>query len=173
MMRKVINGERVMHSKIIEHARKEGLLGHNDRYPHIPEIMAEGKTAREKIFQDLVKEEDGRNPICWLVWGAYAGIGAVYHWKVDWNGLKSKGVAETLLEPRGSFAMDEYVLDSIGIPFDSSDGKILNQEICNLAMWAFIEFLDDASREVAMSIAVETMQAMYIFGMVYEMENLE
>lgn len=68
--------------------------------------------------------------------------------------------------------MDEYVLDSIGIPFDSSDGKILNQEICNLAMWAFIEFLDDASREVAMSIAVETMQAMYIFGMVYEMEKL-
>lgn len=104
--------------------------------------------------------------------GAYAGMGTVYHWNVDWNGLKSKGVAETLLEPRGSFAMDEYVLNSIGIPFDSSEGKVLSQDIYNLAMWTFIEFMKDASREVAMPIAMEAMQAMYLLGMVYEMERL-
>lgn len=104
--------------------------------------------------------------------GAYAGMGTVYHWNVDWNGLKSKSVAETLLEPRGSFVMDEYVLDSIGIPFDSSEGKVLSQDIYNLAMWTFIEFMKKAPREVAMPIAMEAMQAMYLFSMVYEMERL-
>lgn len=103
---------------------------------------------------------------------AHMQVWDVYHWNVDWNGLKSKGVAETLLEPRGSFAMDEYVLDSIGIPFDSSEGKVLSQDIYNLSMWTFIEFMKEAPREVAMPIAMEAIQAMYLFGMVYEMKRL-
>lgn len=68
--------------------------------------------------------------------------------------------------------MDEYVLNSIGIPFDSSEGKVLSQDIYNLSMWTFIEFMKEAPREVAMPIAMEAMQAMCLFGMVYEMERL-
>ena len=39
-------------------------------------------------------------------------------------------------------------------------------------MWTFIEFMKEAPREVAMPIAMETIQAMYLFGMVYEMKRL-
>jgi len=158
--------------KIIDHAREDGLLPHNDHFQNIPEIMTEAKRTCHLIFQDMIKEEDGRNPTLWLAWGAYAGMGAVWHWQIDWNNLKYKGVAETLLEPRGSFAMDEYVLDAIGIPFDSPEGKKLGQDIYNLAMWTFIEFMKDSSKDLAIKVALEAMQSMYLFGMVYEMERL-
>lgn len=161
-----------MAAKIVAHARKTGILGHNNNFPHIPEIMAEGKYACQEIFNDLIKDPDGRRPDIWLAWGAYAGMGAVYHWNIDWDGLKRKGVAATLLEPRGSFAMDEYVVDTIGIGFETDEGKSFTQSIYNLTMWAIEEFFIDPEELNAMQNAMETMQAMYLFGMVYQMERL-
>ncbi len=158
--------------KIISHARKSGILGQNDHFPNIPEIMAEGKYACQKIFRDLIKDENGRSPDLWLAWGAYAGMGAVYHWNIDWDSLQKKGVAETLLEPRGSFAMDEYVVDSIGIGFDTAEGKTFTQGVYNLSMWAISQFFPGPNAQNAIQIAMETMQAMYLFGMVCEMERL-
>ena len=86
--------------------------------------------------------------------------------------LKEKGIAETLLEPRGAFAMDEYVIDSIGIGFETEEGKKLAQEVFNLSMWTLVEFFGGCSAEILMRIALEAMQSMYMFGMVYEMERL-
>ena len=158
--------------KIIAQARKSGILGQNNNFPNIPEIMAEGKYACQKIFKDLVKDEGGRTPDIWMAWGAYAGMGAVYHWDIDWDSLKAKGVAETLLEPRGSFAMDEYVVDSIGIGFDTAEGKKFTQGVYNLSMWAIDQFFPDPKDPNAMQAVMETMQAMYLFGMVCEMERI-
>ena len=99
-------------------------------------------------------------------------MGAVYHWHIDWNGLSKKGIAETLLEPRGAYAMDEYVIDTIGIGFESEEGKKLSKDVSILSMWALMEFSNDSSGEILMRIALEAMQSMYMFGMVYEMERL-
>lgn len=62
--------------KIIAHARKTGLLGQNEHFPHIPEIMAESKYVCPTIFKELNKLKDGRRPDIWLAWGAYAGMGS-------------------------------------------------------------------------------------------------
>lgn len=174
---KTIKRESVMNMalKIIAHARSIGLLKPNDNFPHIPEIMVECKSVCIKVFQSIVDDGDnnGKNPVVWLAWGAYAGMGAVSHWNLDWDALKTKGIAETLLEPRGSFAMDEYVLDSIGIPFETDEGKTLGENIFDLAIWSFNEFTKGASEgSDIVSISMEIMQSMYLFGMVFEMENL-
>lgn len=158
--------------KIIDQARKDGTMGDNNKMPNIPEIMAQSKTVCSTILKDLMNSKEGNRPDIWLAWGAYAGMGAVQHWHLDWDTLRDKGIAETLLEPRGSFAMDEYVLDIIGIGYETEEGKVFQQNIYNLAMWSFSKFLMDKSGGQMMESAFETMQAMYIFGMVLQMERL-
>ena len=68
--------------------------------------------------------------------------------------------------------MDEYVVDSIGIGFKTEEGKKLEQEVLGLSMWTLAEFFSDCSVEILMRIALEAMQSMYMFGMIYEMERL-
>lgn len=159
-------------SQIITRASEIGLLESGDAFPNIPEIVVAGKTVCRKILLDLVKQEDGRNPNIWLAWGAYAGMGAVYHWNINWSNLKFKGIAETLLEPRGSFAMDEYVIDSIGWGFDTEKGKALSLAVYELSIWVLKNFLSKNRDEEPMNAALESMYAMYLFGMVFEMEQL-
>ena len=161
-----------MFMKILQQAREMELLPTRDHFQQIPEIISQAKPVCQAIFKEMIKLENGRNPSLWLAWGAYAGMGAVYHWHINWNGLKEKGIAETLLEPRGAFAMDEYVIDSIGIGFETEEGKKLAQEVFNLSMWTLVEFFGGCSAEILMRIALEAMQSMYMFGMVYEMERL-
>lgn len=161
-----------MAMKIVKQARETGILGANDHLPNIPEIMVEAKRTCSVIIRDMIKDEDGKDPVLWLAWGAYAGIGAVWHWQIDWDNLKNKGIPETLLKPRGSFAMDEYVIDSIGIGFETPEGEEFTKKIYGLSMWAFGEFMVEAKGQAAIQIAHETAQAMYIFGMVLEMERL-
>lgn len=159
---------------ILTKARGFGLVGPNDKFPNIPEIMAGGREACMKVFKDLVDcgEEEGKRPNVWFAWAAYTGMGAVYHWHVDWNALKTKGIAETMLEPRGSFALDEYVIDTIGIGFESEDGQEFSKHIYYLSMWAFNEFLPEKADDESVKVAFDVMYAMYLFGMVLEMERL-
>lgn len=157
---------------IISTSRRYGVLGENDNFPNIPELMVESKSICSKILEEMCKNEDGRDPVLWLAWSAYAGMGSVYHWQIDWFHLKLKGIAETLLEPRGLYCMDEYVLDTIGIEFDSEEGQQFSQKIFDISMWVFQDHLEKAPRGNAMEVALEAMQAMFIFGMVYEMERL-
>ena len=161
-----------MVQKIVAHAREIGLLPPNDHLQFIPELYTEAKPVCKKVFDEVVKLKDGQHLWTWLSWGAYAGMGAVLHWHLDWDKLKTKGIAETLLEPRGAFAMDEYVIDAIGIGFESSEGQKLSKDIFNLAMWACLKFIEDPSKRESVKIAFEAMQSMYMFGMAYEMERL-
>ena len=82
--------------KLITHAREINILSENDHLPTIPELMVESKNVCVTILQELMKNEY-LPAITWILWGGYAGIGAVHHWHVDWDGLKRKGIAETLL----------------------------------------------------------------------------
>ena len=158
--------------KIIEHAQEVGLLSNNKQLHFIPELFKEAKPVCRKVFDETIKLEDGRHIWTWLSWGAYAGMGAVIHWHISWNKLKEKGIAETLLEPRGAFAMDEYVIDTIGLGFETDEGKKLSKDIFDLSMWACMKFIQDPSKKESAQIVFEAMQAMYIFGMRYEMERL-
>ncbi len=158
--------------KIVNHARETGLLPQNDHLQHIPELLTEAKPVCRKVFQELIKDEDGRRIWTWMCWGAYDGMGAVLHWHLDWDTLRTKGIAETLLEPRGVDEMDEDVIDSIGIGFETPEGQKLCKDVYDLSMWACIQFVPNSSEDDAVQMMHETMQSMYIFGMVYEMERL-
>ena len=68
--------------------------------------------------------------------------------------------------------MDEYVIDSIGIGFETPEGKKLVQDVSDLSFWACNQFVPNSSKDEAVHMMHETMQSMYIFGMVYEMERL-
>lgn len=162
-----------MFVKIVEHAREINLLGPNSGIPNIPEIVAYRKVTCQKILLDLIGKTQCKDPVIWVEWGAYAGMGAVALWNTDWNSLKAKGIAETLLEPRGSEAMDEYVHELIGIPFESEEGKELIEVMYTLACWTLAEYGAGAKRDEIRTLLPEIMQAMYLFGMVYEMERLD
>lgn len=163
-----------MLTSILTKARDIELIGSNDKFPNIPEVMAGGREACAKIFNDLVDcgEEEGRRPNSWFAWAAYTGMGAVYHWHMDWNALKAKGIAETMLEPRGSFALDEYVVDTIGIGYESEEGKEFASRIYYLSVWAFREFFPEEANEESAKVAFDVMYAMFLFGMVLEMDRL-
>ena len=132
---------------IVEHARETGLLGPNSNVPNIPEIVAYRKITCQKVLIDLINNAKCSKPDVWAAWGAYAGMGAVALWNKDWESLKNKGIAETLLEPRGSEEMDEFVHELIGIPFDSEDGKNLVGQIYNLAFWTLAKYGKDVKKE--------------------------
>lgn len=161
---------------IVNKAREMKILAPNDKMPNIPEIMAEKKRTCSIILEELIelgkKEVSARNPITWFMWAMYAGMGAVYHWNINWNDLKAKGIPETLLEPRGVFEMDEYVMDIIGIGFNSEEYKELNPKLMALAMMMSSEKLNPSKNDITRDDILEFMQAMYIFGMVFEMERL-
>ena len=161
-----------MATKIIAVAREHGILADNDNTPFIPEILIEAKKTCQFILNELIDLEDGKNPHIWMMWGAYAGMGAVYHWHTDWDALKKKGIAETLLEPRGAFAMDEYVIDAIGLGWNTEAGKECNGNVGFLAACALAEFMEGIDKTNFPQAVQELMQSMYIFGMVYEMERI-
>lgn len=161
---------------IVLQARKMNILAQNDKMPNIPEIMAEKKRTCIVLMQELMeegkKDKNALKPITWFTWSMYAGMGAVYHWHTDWDALKAKGIPETLLEPRGVFAMDEYVMDAIGIGFDSAEHKEIHPKLVALTMMMASEKLNPSESEITHDDILEFMQAMYIFGMVFEMERL-
>lgn len=69
--------------------------------------------------------------------------------------------------------MDEYVVDSIGIGFNSPEGEALTQQIMSLSLWALEEFSKGTDQaDKSMEMVLELMSAMYIFGMVYQMERI-
>jgi tetratricopeptide (TPR) repeat protein len=159
-----------MSIKIIAQAKKLGILGQNDKYPNIPEIMALSKVTCKKIFSELIKIEDSKsNPLIWYSWAAFAGMGAVHFWNIDWDVLKNKGIAETLLEPRGVDEMDEFVVDAIGIGFETPEGKKFVENIYILTTLTIADFFNEND---TIENVLELMSAMYLFGMVYQMERL-
>ena len=160
----------------IKLVQKYDLLKPNDKMPTIPEILVEKNRTclalREALLELGKTNKDALYPTVWFLWPIYAGMGAVYHWHTNWPELKKKGIPETLLEPRGVFAMDEYVLDLIGIKFDSEQGKEYNKKLSALATVFASKRVDISPNMYHDSQTLEFMQAMYILGMVMEMERL-
>lgn len=165
-----------MATDAIKTAQKFGILAQNDKIPTIPEILVEKNRTCQALRDALLElgktNRDALFPTVWFLWPIYAGIGAVYHWHVNWPELQKKGIPETLLEPRGVFAMDEYVLDIIGIKFDSEKGKEYNKKLSALAVMLASDRVEIGPNFYHDSRTLEFMQAMYVMGMVIEMERL-
>ena len=161
---------------IMKLAQNMHLIKFRDEIHFIPEIASEKNHCCQVLRQELIKigktEKNALKPTVWCLWSIYAGLGATFHWQHNWSELKIKGVPETLIEPRGIFAMDEYVLDFIGYGFSSKKGKELSNQLTTLVI-AFI--MDRIKLDISFYTDDQTkhlMQAMYIFGMALGIEIL-
>ncbi len=160
--------------KLLEDGRKAGFIQSNG-FPNIPEIMAEAERTCKKVM-DGIWDYCTKNPNAdWgflsLVFSAYAGMGAVYHWNLDWPSLASTGIYETLTKERGLFAMDEYVMDSIGMPHQGNNAQQLTSYLKKLVVLCISEISGTQKKQNKDTILIAS-KAMFAFGMVFEMNRL-
>ena len=158
--------------EIIAHSRNDKTLGENDKLPHIPEIMVEAKNVCQTLYKEIAKTELKNKLYTLLSTSMFAGIGAVHYWNEDWNSLKRKGIAETLIEPRGALSIGETVLEATDINLNYYTKKIKRLLLEGNVGWTIKEFFKNADETVSEQMAIEAMQALYIYGMVYQMEKL-
>ncbi len=166
----------VLAEKLLQSGRQKGYI-QSDGFPQIPELLVCAEPTCLKILNakaDYEKKhpETGNKGIsAFYAWSAFAGMGAVYHWNEDWDALSKAGIYETMTKERGFFAMDEYVLDTIGIPFGSDQCNEFLRFIFELTM----ECMGHISKE-KLEVGIDTLlygaKAMYAFGMVFEMNRL-
>ena len=107
--------------KLLQYGIKEEFIQNTDEVPSIPEIMIQAKSVSGEIHTHLLrlnKKEFFLDPLNYMMtslgWSAYAGMGSTYHWHLNREELKAKGIYETLTAERGLDCMDEYVTDIIG-----------------------------------------------------------
>lgn len=106
-----------------------------------------------------------------LIWSAYAGIGAVYHWNKNWNELQATGLFEILTRERGISEMDEYVLDCINMPFGSGKQKKFTQFLYSQNFLS-LSLLTPDEEEDPLELLMCAAKAMFVFGMAFEMNRL-
>ncbi len=91
----------------------------------------------------------------------YAGIGAVYFWDQDSDELEENGIFETLTEPNGLMEMDEFIVEEIGLPFQSSEEQKLRKHLNDNInrMYDIIGKSSDQKKQ-----AIECLHALYLYG---------
>lgn len=153
--------------------RKDGYIL-SEGLTHIPELVAPCTDVCVRLIEEIneygKEHPNARATNLMMAWCAFAGIGAVYHWHTNWNALSQKGIFETLTEERGVFAMDEYVLDLIGKSHDSAAGKDFTAHIMNMAECAVFRLATKGN--LSFENILNTAKAMYLYGMVMEMNAL-
>lgn len=161
-------------AELLAIGRKEGQVV-SDGLPFIPEILNMCVETCLKLFEEIQeygKTDPKANTLrLSLAWSAFAGMGAVYHWHTDWNTLSQNGLFETLTKERGVYEMDEYVLDIIGIQHDDFHGKMTSHFIMELANKC-ISILEEKFDAPSLDALVEAAKAMFMYGMVFEMNRL-
>lgn len=159
--------------KLLEKGREAGFI-QSEGLTHIPEVMIQSKPVCEKIMRDLLPHymnDMVSGASIMLAWSAYAGMGAVYHWHVDWATLQKNGIFETLSGARGLEEMDEYVMDSIGLKFGTPEEKEVTEFLRTLS-YDCIAFSVAPAGKNLMDALHKACSAMYNFGMVFEMNRL-
>ena len=164
-------------TEFINLSRVMGLLQElpKDHFPHIPELIVQREEVCHDVLNDMFshKEESHcMNPVTWIDWAIYAGIGAVWHWNEDWDSLKKKGIFQTLCEPRGSFYMDEYVMDSVGKKYDSDEEKELRNALHSISQFGYVKYVSEVKKKDMVPAILETMKAGFMWGMIYQMNEL-
>lgn len=147
----------------------------SDGLPHIPELLVRSEEVIKQIIPEIIEygktDPDANVVRLTLAWSAFAGLGATYHWHINWNDLSHNGIFETLTKERGVYEMDEYVLDTIGIEYNSEEGKDLHRHLfaaANVCIAAII----GKNAPLSLENIVEASKAMFMYGMVVEMNRL-
>lgn len=160
--------------ELLNIGRKEGFIRSED-IAYIPELLTLSADVCLKLCHDINEYGKEHPEIDTLStsfqWCAYAGMGAVFHWNLNWDDLAKKGIYETLTEERGVYEMDEYVLDTIGIGYDSPEGEILLRHIIDIADRC-IDIIAIDNGEISSEIVINAIKAMFIYGMIFEMNRL-
>ena len=155
---------------IIKYARDYKVMQPNEDFPYIPELVQDSFDICLKILKAMVSLdfEESKDPRNWLKWGFYTGMGAAQLWFVDPENLKKVGVAEALLQPRGVEDLDEYVLDLVGIGYQTPKGDELDGDLFMIMRYVVECFYT----EITTNLTYMNVQAMFIFGMAYQLERL-
>lgn len=170
---KVAEKENVL-DKLLNMGRETGYITSLGT-PVIPEILGWAEPVCQRLLVDISRffaahPNSTGNPVSLtLLWSAFAGMGAVYHWHVDWERLSKVGIYETLTAEKGIFGMDEYVLEIVGIQAQGNEYGRLTRFLQSLVDCC----IDDMkSRNKEQKKFLEYAKAMYAWGMVFEMNRL-
>mgnify|MGYP006371220983 FL=1 len=145
----------------------------------IPEKMEELYKAADRIVQERKADIETLMPIshsgyqatvlgCCLI----TGIGAVNLWHEKAGNIQIDEIPRVFNEPRGIEFNDEYIIDHVGIGFESIAGKKLIDNIqkhINDA-YKFVERYEDEDQKLLQW--EELYKAFYFYGMAYEIGRL-
>ena len=148
-----------------------------DTMPYITEIIIRGEDVCKKAFSKMVGENkkrqfDGFAIVC-LKLMFFIGMGAVYLYKKE-KTFDINKIFETISQKRGFLYIDEYVLDSFNMPFNSPKGLTFCNDLYNYSadiLDVYMVESEDMKEDV--SNLTRCMLAMYIVGVSYAMEILE
>ena len=153
--------------KLIAHSKHTKELDASYRIPLIPEVLAEAENVCQTLYKRIAKGNFKDRLFTRLNASLYAGVGAAFFWKEDWNSYKEKGIAETLLKPRGAKYIADTVYEDIGIDVDELDGMLDRIILSPYKDWIVDEFFNGIETNATEQMVLEAMQAEYIFGMIY------
>ena len=161
-------------SELLEIGKEEGFIPQGNSFPHVPELIMMCTDTCQQLIEEIRaygKTDPNANVSrLSLMWCAYAGMGAVYHWHFNWGELSKDGVFNTLVNERGIEDMDEYVHDCIGKPYSSKEGQ---QLVSHLRFMADKRLHRLASQKILdFPHFLESAKAMYVYGMVFELHEL-
>lgn len=144
--------------------------------PDIPDLSMLSEDVCEELFRrtaEYSKDHPQVSPantapsLCF-----YAGMGAVKLWTLDSARLLGRGIVNMLTGERGFERMDEYVLDLTGFSYGSSASENLMRQISEIETVGLESMPKQQSDEVFYRQFLEFMKAMYLYGMVLEMDRL-
>ena len=141
----------------------------------VPELTINIQDELIKIIKALVDYDSNCGASIIFGWCCYAGMGATMHWHRNWSQLQKDGIFKTLTRERGIFAMDEYILDLIGLPFQKEAAQQLTkhlQECSNIAITQMAKSIHKTGENKKQQTYMQCCEAMYRYGMVIELNRL-
>ncbi len=166
----------ILYDMVNEAHRKNYISYKITEVPDIPDLsMLMGEVA-EELFRRVVEyakdhpQVSASNTTPALCF--YTGIGAVKLWEIDAPRLIARGVVREIVSPRGLEKMDEYVMDLVGIGYGSAKFEELMHQLSDMESFGISLISKSEKEEEAYLQFLEFMKAMYLYGMVYEMDRL-
>ena len=103
----------------------------------------------------------------------FIGMGAAYLYKKD-ESFDTNKIFETISKKRGFLYLDEYVLDSFNMPFNSSKGLTFCNDLYNYSADILdLYMIETENMEEDVSNLIKCMLAMYTVGVSYATEILK
>ncbi len=103
----------------------------------LPELEEQMEDVVKRMLPDLIAfyQSNGLGigllSMSYGTWCAYAGIGAAYLWREAPEEIREINIYDAITQPAGIDAVDEYVLDMMGIQLQSDEMQELNDHLMN------------------------------------------